>query len=86
LINKGFLAIGAPLIASVVASYLFAAYLLNTRWLYAVALYGLCFSGGLWLLPTSRSALAHALSVGAGIGLIAALVVFMAPAFPLAAR
>jgi hypothetical protein len=78
--NKRVLAIAPALLAPGVASYLLAAHLLNEWWLYAVVLYGLCFSGGLWLLPISPSAVAHALSVGTGIGLVAAMAVFMASA------
>lgn len=70
--NKHFAAVGLVLISSVSASYMFATYLLSESLLFAIALYALCFSGGVWLLPVSRGAFVHACSLGVGMGLVGA--------------
>lgn len=71
----------AMLFSSAASAFYFLTSLMNTRLLFAVLLVGFAFvGGGVWhYLPWSKSPVAHAFSLGIGIGLFSALIVFFMP-------
>lgn len=71
----------ATLCSSAAIAFYFLTFLMNTRLLFGVLLIGFAFvGGGVWhYLPWSRGRVAHAFSLGIGIGLFSALIVFFIP-------
>lgn len=76
--NMSSILILATLCSSAAMSFYFLTFLMNTRLLFGVLLIGFAFAGGgVWhYLPWSRGPVAHAFSLGIGIGLFAALIFF----------
>jgi len=79
--NKDAALIGATLLCSIAISFGTATYLLNNRLLYAIALIGLYFLGGLWVPRGNIGTTTHALWIGISLGFFGATLFFLPSVF-----